>query len=269
MAPNFWEPVQKEIARLLEAGLIFPVDNSSWCAPIVVSVKKNGKIRICVDFKQLNKATIKDFYPLPFIDQILDFLAGKECYSFMDCFVGYNQIALAPEDKLKTTFTTIFGTFAWHVMPFGLCNAPATYQRFMHETFKDMETQSLRIYLDDLGAATDSTKHVEALRAGLEKCREKSVALNPDKCLFVVPYGLLLGHLISGRGIQMDPAKVALLLALKAPTSRKELQSVLGSIGYYRRFLKDYAKISLPMTRLLRQTLPLFGEKNRIKALTK
>ncbi|KAH9317692.1 hypothetical protein KI387_019461, partial [Taxus chinensis] len=124
--------VKEEIDKLLDAGFIFSVENSEWVSPIVISIKNNGKLRICVDYRKLNKATKKDHYPLPFSDQILDEVAGQECYSFADGYSGYNQVRIVEKDQLKTTFTTPWGTFAYRVMPFGLCNAPATFQRLMN-----------------------------------------------------------------------------------------------------------------------------------------
>ena len=129
--------VKEELDKLLEVGFIYPVPHSEWVSPIVMVPKKNGKIRICQGFRKLNAATKKDYFPLPFTDSILDAVAGHECYSFLDGFSGYNQVKIAKEDQLKTTFTTDWGTFAYKVMPFGLCNAPATFQRVMTQAFQD------------------------------------------------------------------------------------------------------------------------------------
>ncbi|KAG6557114.1 hypothetical protein Mapa_001041 [Marchantia paleacea] len=141
--------VKEEIDKLKDAGFIYEVENSEWVSPIVIVKKKNGKLRVCVDYKKLNAVTKKDYYPLPFIDEILEEVAGHEWYSFGDGYSGYNQIQIAPEDQLKTTFTTPWGTFAFRVMPFGLCNAPATFQRFMNKVFEPFIGKFVRDFIDD------------------------------------------------------------------------------------------------------------------------
>ncbi|MCO5559818.1 hypothetical protein L7F22_013422 [Adiantum nelumboides] len=249
---HYREGVYMEIKKLLEAGLIFPVDNTEWVSPIVVVPKKNKHLRICVDYKQLNKATIKDYYPLPFIDQILDSLAGREIYAFLDCFSRYNQMAIADEDKLKTTFTTIFGTYAYHVMPFGLCNAPSSYQRYKHDCFRDDLIDFLKIFMDDIGVGTTRDAFVKSVHYVFQKCREKSIALNAKKCVFGVSYGILLGHLISSHGIAMDPKKVEALLAFPTPTTVCQVRGFLGAAKHYSRFIKDMAHLILPLNTLLR-----------------
>ena len=127
MNPALKDIVKEELQKLLDAGFIYPISDSEWVSPLVLVPKKNGKWRICVDYQELNKATKKDHFPLPFIDQVLDGLAGKKFFSFLDGFSGYNQIQISPEDQDKTTFTCPWGTFAYRVLPFGLCNAPATF----------------------------------------------------------------------------------------------------------------------------------------------
>ena len=148
--PRYSLMVKEEIDRLLEAGFIYPVSNSEWVSPIVVLPKKMGadgkvKIRVCQDFRKLNAATKKDYFPLPFMDIILDHVAGQECYSFLDGFSGYNQVFIRVEDQVKTTFTTEWGTFAFNRMPFRLCNAPGTFQRLMMDIFQDFLRHFLEV----------------------------------------------------------------------------------------------------------------------------
>ena len=133
--PLYAKLIKMEITKLLDAGFIYPVAYSEWVSPIVVVPKKNNKIRICVDYRKLNSKTKRDHFPLPFTDQVLDRVAGHKLYSFLDGFSGYNKIQIHPDDQPKTTFTTEWGTFAYRVMPFGLCNAPATFQRLMIAAF--------------------------------------------------------------------------------------------------------------------------------------
>ena len=133
--PKYSLKVKQEIDKLLDAGFIYPIDNSEWVSPIVIVLKKNGEIRVCVDYRKLNAATKKDHFPLPFIDTMLDNVAGQQLYSFLDGFSGYNQVSIHPDDQSKTTFVTKWGTYAYRVMPFGLCNAPATFQRVVTQAF--------------------------------------------------------------------------------------------------------------------------------------
>eukprot|EP00253_Pinus_taeda_P016090 PITA_16090 len=141
--------VKEELQKLLDAGFIYPISDSEWVSPLVLVPKKNGKWRICVDYRELNKATKKDHFPLPFIDQVLDGLAGKNFFSFLDGFSGYNQIQISPEDQDKTTFTCPWGTFSYRVLPFGLCNALATFQRAVLSIFAELVHDSVEIYMDD------------------------------------------------------------------------------------------------------------------------
>ena len=129
MNPTLKEIVKEELQKLLNANFIYPIFDSKWASPLVIVPKKNGKWRVSVDYRELNKATQKDHFPLPFIDQVLDTLSGKKFFSFLDGFSGYNQIQIAPKDQDKTTFTFPWGNFAYRVLPFGLCNAPTTFQR--------------------------------------------------------------------------------------------------------------------------------------------
>ena len=131
----------------MDAGFIYPISDSQWVSPLVLVPKKDGRWHICIDYRELNKATLKDYFPLPFIDQVLDTLAGKKYFSFLDGFSGYNQIQIAPEDQDKTTFTCPWGTFSYKVLPFGLCNAPATFQRAVLAIFDNLEF--VEIYMDD------------------------------------------------------------------------------------------------------------------------
>ena len=149
MNPNLREIVKEELQKLLNAGFIYPISDSEWVSPLVIVPKKNGKWRVCVDYRDLNKATQKDHFPLPFIDQVLDSLAGKKFFSFLDGFSGYNQIRIAPQDQDKTTFTSPWGTFAYRVLPFGLCNAPTTFQRAVIGIFSDMLNDAMEIFMDD------------------------------------------------------------------------------------------------------------------------
>ena len=149
MNPNYVEAVKKDLDKLLAARFIYPTEAASWLLPIVVVPKKNGQLRICIDYRKLNAQTVKDPYPLPYMDTILDEVAGHDMYSFMDGFSGYNQIKLAPEDKQKTAFITEWEAFAYNVMPFGLCNAPSTFQCLINTIFQDFLLEFMKCFLDN------------------------------------------------------------------------------------------------------------------------
>ena len=255
--PRYSLMVKEDIDRLLEAGFIYPVVNSEWVSPIVVVPKKVGadgktKIRVCQDFRKLNASTKKDYFPIPFTDIILDHVSGHECYSFLDGFSGYNQVFIRPEDQLKTTFTTEWGTFAFNRMPFGLCNAPGTFQRLKMDIFQDFLRHFLEVFIDDFAVFSAKQDHIKFLRKTFERCRETNLKLHPGKCFLGMESGLLLGHVVSKSGLEVDLDKVKAILALTAPTNVREIRGFLGCVGYYRRFIKDYARKALPLTELLK-----------------
>ena len=149
MNPNYAKKVKDEIDKLLHVGFIYPIDNVTWLSPIVIVPKKNGALRVCVDYRKLNSATKTNPFPIPFCDAILDAVAGHEMYSFLDGFSGYNQVLMHPDDQAKTTFVTEWGAYASKVMTFGLKNAPATFQRMVQEIFNEYLTTFMRVFLDD------------------------------------------------------------------------------------------------------------------------
>ena len=200
--PHLKDVVKDEIQKLLDVNFIYPISDSKWVSPLVVVPKKNGKWRICVDYRELNKATQKDHFPLPFIDQVLDTLAGKKFFSFLDGFSGYNQIQIAPEDQDKTTFTCPWGTFAYRVLPFGLCNAPATFQRAVLSIFADLINDGLEVYMDDFTPyGDDFDPALDTLEKVLERCIATRLCLSHEKCYMMMTEGLILGHYISAAGI--------------------------------------------------------------------
>ena len=269
------EVVQKEVLKWIDTGVIYPISDSAWVSPVQVVPKKGGTTviktennillssrivtgwRICIDYRKLNKATRKDHFPLPFLDQMLDRLAGHEYYCFLDGYSGYNQIAIAPEDQEKTTFTCPYGTFAFRWMPFGLCNAPGTFQRCMMAIFSDMVEKTIEIFMDDFSVLGNSFDNcLENLRAVLVRCEETNLVLNWEKCHFMVQEGIVLGHRISARGIEVDRAKIEAIEKLPPPSSVKGIRSFLGHARFYRRFIKDFSQIAKPLSNLLVQGIP-------------
>ena len=270
MNPHMMEAVRKEVLKLLDAGIIYPISDSKWVSPVHVVAKKSGLTvvknddnelvptrtvtghRMVIDYRKLNAATRKDHFPLPFIDQILERLTGQEYYCFLDGFSGYNQIPIAPEDQEKTTFTCPFGTFAYRRMPFGLCNAPATFQRCMMSIFSDMIDRFVEVFMDDFslyGKSFDSCLH--NLTLVLKRCCETNLTLSWEKSHFMVKQGIVLGHIVSKRGMEVDRAKIEVISKLPPPKNVKGIRSFLGHAGFYRRFIKDFSKISLPLCNLL------------------
>ena len=268
--PVMKEVVKKEVLKLLNAGFIYAILDSPWVSPVHVVPKKGGFTvirnekneliptrtvtgwRVCIDYRKLNTATRKDHFPLPFIDQMLDRLAGHPHFCFLDGYSGYNQIAIAHEDQEKTTFTCPYGTFAFRRMPFGLCNAPATFQRCMMSIFLDLVEEIMEIFMDDFtvyGSSFDQC--LKNLETVLQRCQDKQLALNWEKCHFMVTEGIVLGHKISSIGLEVDQSKVSIIKTLAPPTTVKGVRSFLGHAGFYRRFIKDFSKIARPLCRLL------------------
>ncbi|XP_075077272.1 uncharacterized protein LOC142164007 [Nicotiana tabacum] len=222
--------------------------------------------RVCMDYRKLNSATCKDHFPMPFIDQMLDCLAGRSFYCFLDGYSGYNQINITLEDQEKTTFTCPYGTFAFSRMPFGLCNAPATFQRCMMSIFSDMVEYFLEVFMDDFSVVGDSFEHcLNNLRQVLKRCEGTNLVLNWEECHFMVDKGIVLGHKISKHGIEVDRAKIEIISKLPPPTSVKGVRSFLGHAGFYRRFIKDFSKIANPMCKLLEKDAKFVFDENCLK----
>ena len=200
---------------------------------------------------------------------MLDRLAGHEYYCFLDGYSGYNQIAIAPDDQEKTTFTCPYGTFAFRWMPFGLCNAPGTFQRCMMAIFSDMVEKTIEIFMDDFSVMGNSFDNcLKNLRAVLARCEEINLVLNWEKCHFMVQEGIVLGHWISARGIEVDKAKIEAIEKLPPPSSVKGIRSFLGHAGFYRRFIKDFSQIAKPLSNLLVQGIPFEFDSQCLHAFT-
>uniref|UniRef100_A0A2N9HL34 Reverse transcriptase domain-containing protein n=1 Tax=Fagus sylvatica TaxID=28930 RepID=A0A2N9HL34_FAGSY len=246
--------ITQEVKKLLAAGFIKPIQHPRWLSNIVPVKKKNGQIRCCVDFRNLNKACPKDEFPLPNMDLLIDSAAGSAMFSFMDGFSGYNQIRMSPRDAEKTAFRTPIGNFYYTVMPFGLKNAGATYQRTMTAMFHDMIHQEIEDYVDDIVVKSKKREdHVEVLRKVFERCRLYKLKMNPLKCAFGVSAGKFLGFLVHNRGIDVDPAKASAIATMRPPTSHKELKSFLGRLSYIRRFIPGLAAVTSTFSHLLKK----------------
>jgi len=250
MNPMMKEIVKEELQKLLQVGFIYPISDSQWVSPLVVVPKKNGKCRICLDYRELNKATLKDHFPLPFIDQVIDSLAGKKFFSFLDGFSGYNQIKIELEYRDETTFTCPWGTYSYNVLPFGLCNAPTTFQREVLTIFANLIHECVEVYMDDFSRSTfdDCLDNLEKV---IKIYMETNLSLRNQKCFMMLTEGIVLGHHIYSSGIKVDPTKIKVIVNLMPPKTGIEVRSFLGYAGYYRRFIEKFNKIALPLFKLL------------------
>jgi hypothetical protein len=246
----------KEINHLLEAKFIREIKEATWLSPPVMVEKKDTKMyRMCIDFMVLNKHCPKDYFPLPRIDQIIDSTAGCERLSFLDMYFGYNQIRLKVEDEDRTAFITPHGVYCYMMMPFGLKNAGATYQRCMQACLKEHIGRNIEVYIDDI--VIKSTKADNLLDdlwetfANLDHC---SIKLNPKKCSFGVPICQLLGYLISERGIEGNPEKIQAIINMQPPKTLRHVQQLTGRPAALSRFISKLGKKALPFYRLLQKT---------------
>nr|GFA45485.1 reverse transcriptase domain-containing protein [Tanacetum cinerariifolium] len=275
--------IKKEVIKLLDAEMIYRISDSPWVSPIHCVPKKGGMTvvanenneliptrlvtgwRVCIDYRKLNDATRKDHFPLPFMDQMLKRLARNEFYCFLDGFLGYFQIPIDPQDQEKTTFTYLYGTFAYRRMPFGLCNTPGTFQRCMIAIFHDMIEKTMKVLMDDFLVFRDSfSSCLSNLDKMLKRCEDTNLVLNKEKCHFMCKEGIVLGHKILKFGIEVDRAKVDVIAKLPHPTTVKGVRSFLGHAGFYRRFIQDFSKIARPT--LIEKETPFVFSKECVDA---
>jgi hypothetical protein len=249
-SPRETEEMKKQIEEGLKSGVIQP-STSPFGAPVLFVQKKDGSLRMCVDYRQLNKITIRNKYPLPRIDDLLDRLAGARYYSTLDLKAGYNQIRLSEDDVHTTAFNTPFGHYEFRVLPFGLTNAPAVFQTVMNDTLRPFLGRFALVYLDDIIVYSKTTEeHAEHLRQVLQCLRKHKFFANNKKCNLFAPQVEFLGHIVSAEGLKVDPKKTAVVAAWPTPANKKELQQFLGFANFFRRFIKNYSRIAAPMTKL-------------------
>ncbi|GKC80699.1 reverse transcriptase domain-containing protein [Tanacetum coccineum] len=213
--------------------------------------------RVCIDYRKLNEATAKGHFSLPFMDQMLEIFTGNKYLCFLDGFSGYCQIPIDLMDQEKTTFTCPFRTCTYWRMPFGLCNAPATFQRCLLAIFHGMIEESIEVFMEDFSIFRNSfDNRLNNLDKMLQRCKDANLVLNWEKCHFMVKEGIVLRHKVSGSGLEVDKAKIDIISKLPPPTNVKGIRIFLGHAGFHQRFIKDFSKIACPLTKLLEKDTP-------------
>ena len=248
------DQASKLVHEMLDKDVIQPSE-SPWASPVVLVKKKDGSTCFCVDYRRVNAVTRKDAYPLPRVDETLDTLAGSKWFSTLYLISGYWQVEVSPEDREKTAFTTPSGLFEFKVMPFGLCNAPATFQRLMDMVLAGMQWKNCLVYLDDVIIVGKTFQdHMHNLREVFQRLKEAGLTLKPTKCNFCSVQVEFLGHIVSADGVRTDPSKTEKVAQWPVPTNRKEIQQFLGLANYYRRFMNNFATIAKPLHSLTEKT---------------
>jgi hypothetical protein len=255
MKAEVLEEVKKEVEKMIVAGFFRPCRYAEWISSIVPVQKKDGRWWVCIDFRDLNRATPKDEYPMPVAKTLINAAAGHKMLSFMDDNAGYNQIFMAPKNIHKTAFRVpgAVGLFEYVVMTFGLKNAGATYQRAMNYMFHDLIGKLVEIYIDDVVVkCTSAEGHLGDLRLVLERTRKFGLRMNPKKCAFGVSAGQFLGFLVHERGIEIGLKSQEVVKTMVPPTTKKELQQLIGKINFVRRFISNLSGRIEPFMELLK-----------------
>ena len=250
--PQMYDEVKAHIQEMLDLGAIRP-SNSPWASAIVLVRKKDGRLRFCIDLRRLNNRTVKDAYSLPRIESILDSLGGAQIFTTLDLKAGYWQVEMAEECKAYTAFTCgPLGFYECDTMPFGATNAPATFQRLMHDCLGDLNMNWCIVYLDDIIIFSDTKEeHIKRLEAVFQKLMAAGLKLKPTKCFFFRDEIEYLGHVVSGKGISTNPKKIEAVTKWPTPKTVYDVRSFLGFVGYYRRFIKNFSKITKPIREVI------------------
>jgi hypothetical protein len=245
--------LQTQLEELLKKGYIRP-SVSPWGAPVLFERKKNGTLRLCIDFRQLNKVTVKNKYPLPRIDDLFDQLKDAKIFSKMDLRSGYHQVRIKEEDISKTAFRTRYGHYEFTMVPFGLSNAPTVFMCLMNGVFREYLDKFVIVFLDDIIIYSKSKEeHEHHLRMVLQVLRERKLYAKLSKCSFYQKQIQYLGHIISKDGITVDPEKIEAIREWSSLKNVTEVRSFMGLVGYYIRFIEGFSKITHPITSLQRK----------------
>ena len=255
MSPQKMKKEEECVTEMLTGGQIEPSD-SPWSSPVMLVTKKDGGTRFCVDSRRLNDATLKDAYPLPRIDDTLDMLSGKQWFSTLDLVSGYWQVSLSREAHVKTAFATHSGLFQFKVMPFGFCNAPATFERLMDQVLQDLRWTRCLVYLDDIiSFGSTFSDALDNLTLIFERLRSCGLQLKSTKCHLFQTSVPFFGHIVGRRGLECDPVKIEDVRSWPVPDCLKSVHQLLGFVGYYRRFIPNCADIA-PMVALPGKDVP-------------
>ncbi|GJU99726.1 putative reverse transcriptase domain-containing protein [Tanacetum coccineum] len=254
--------LSEQLQELSDKGFIRP-SSSPWGAPVLFVKKKDGSFRMCIDYRELNKLTVKNRYPLPRIDALFDQLQGSNVYSKIDLRSGYHQLRVREQDIPKTAFRTRYGHYEFQVMPFGLTNAPAVFMDLMNRVCKPYLDKFVIVFIDDiLIYSKDKKEHEEHLKAILELLKKEELYAKFSKCEFWIPKVQFLGHVIDSQGIHVDPAKIESIKDWASPKTPTEIRQFLGLAGYYRRFIEGFSKVAKPMTKLTQKKVAFeWGDK--------
>ncbi|GJU45444.1 putative reverse transcriptase domain-containing protein [Tanacetum coccineum] len=262
LAPSEMKELSEQLKELSDKGFIRP-SSSPWGAPVLFVKKKDGSFRMCIDYRELNKLTVKNRYPLPRIDDLFDQLQGSSVYSKIDLRSGYHQLRVREKDISKTAFRTRYGHYEFQVMPFGLTNAPAVFMDLMNQVCKPYLDKFVIVFIDDiLIYSKNKQEHEEHLKLILELLKKEELYAKFSKCEFWIPKVQFLGHVIDSEGIHVDPAKIESIKDWTSPKSPTEIRQFLGLAGYYRRFIEGFSKIAKPMTKLTQKKVKFeWGDK--------
>ncbi|KAL0544441.1 hypothetical protein IC582_019556 [Cucumis melo] len=261
MAPAELKELKVQLQELLDKGFIRP-SVSPWGAPVLFVKKKDGSMRLCIDYRELNKVTVKNRYPLPRIDDLFDQLQGATVFSKIDLRSGYHQLRIKDEDVPKTAFRSRYGHYEFIVMSFGLTNAPAVFMDLMNRVFREFLDTFVIVFIDDiLIYSKTEAEHEEHIRMVLQTLRDNKLYAKFSKCEFWLKQVSFLGHVVSKDGVSVDPAKIEAVTGWTRPSTVSEVRSFLGLAGYYRRFVENFSRIATPLTQLTRKGAPFVWSK--------
>ncbi|GJU51729.1 putative reverse transcriptase domain-containing protein [Tanacetum coccineum] len=261
LAPSEMQELSNQLQELANRGFIRP-STSPWGALVLFVKKKDGSFRMCIDYRELNKLTVKNRYPLPRIDDLFDQLQGSSVYSNIDLRLGYHQLRVRDEDIHKTAFRMRYGHYEFQVMPFGLTNAPDVFMDLINHVCKPYLDKFVIVFIDDiLIYSHNKEEHTDHLRIILELLKKEKLYAKFSKCDFWISIVQFLGHVIDRQGIHVDPAKIEAVKNWASPTTPIEVRQFLGLVGYYRRFIEGFSKIAKPLTELTQSAFQLLKQK--------
>ena len=248
--PKEKQIIKEEVDKMLKKGVIRK-SKSPWSSPVVLVKKKDGETRFCIDYRKLNGITKTDNHPLPRIDDTIDTLQGMKYFTTVDCASGYWQVIMNEQDKEKTAFITHEGLYEWNVMPFGLCNAPATFQRLMQEVLDDLIYTKVLVYIDDIIIYSKTfEQHLQDIEEVFGKLKKAMLKLKLEKCDFIKNEVKFLGYVVGKDGIKADEDKIKKVKEYPRPTTIGELKGFLGLASFYRKFIEGFSKIAKPLLKL-------------------